>query len=145
MLNAGFWLESDDNQDEEPEQQEEEDADPQEANDNLMRLLQQLRGVPNGEEGEERDDAGMDDVLNRLMAHLNPGRGAQEPPSPQMILNEQMYQAARSGDLQALQQAVSSGAFASRFPNKKFRNFTRKKKKKKKKNSSFSMDAAIQL
>jgi ankyrin repeat protein len=110
MLNAGFWLESDDNQDEEPEQQEEEDADPQEANDNLMRLLQQLRGVPNGEEGEERDDAGMDDVLNRLMAHLNPGRGAQEPPSPQMILNEQMYQAARSGDLQALQQAVSSGA-----------------------------------
>jgi hypothetical protein len=78
-----------------------------------MRLIQQLRPPRGGAEGEEGEDDGLDDVIQRLMAHIQPVQATDDTPSPQAALNEQMYQAARAGDLVEVRKAVESGMFCN--------------------------------
>jgi hypothetical protein len=78
---------------------------------NFLRLLNQLHPRGEGEEGDEGEEGEMEELIQRLMARVGhgPPQPSNEPLSPQDVLNEQMYQAARKGDLAELQKAVQSG------------------------------------
>lgn len=102
---------SEEDEEEPVEQQEEEEEDDagNQAQENLLRLLGQLQGEAVDGEGE----GNLDDIFQRLMNHLQPKASTSSiDDSPMAKLNEEMFQAVRSGDINRFQACLAQGTFS---------------------------------
>lgn len=72
-------------------------------------MLNLMRENEGGAEDEAGDQMDMDDVLRRLIGRFQPGAAQDAAPSPQIALDERLYQAVRAGDLEEAKKAHSAG------------------------------------